>query len=95
MTLENTRIDPALRELAEEIGSAIVEQLRTHVGNGDHPVAPEYLSPKQVFQLTGISVKRLEALRSVRLGPPFHKVGRSVRYKIEDVHAYIEKGRVK
>ena len=86
-------IDPSLKQLAEEIGKALVEELWARLRKGGMPVAPEYLSPRQVSQLTGIPVKTLEAMRSTRTGIPYFKpFGRRVFYRWEDVRACIEKG---
>ena len=83
-------IDPSLKQLAEQIGAAMIEQLWARLRKGGTLIAPEYLSPKQVSQLTGISVKTLEAMRGVRKGPPYYKVGGRVRYKVQDVRDFIE-----
>ena len=80
-------IDPNVKQLAEQIAAAVLKELR----KGDSPIPPEYLSPRQVFQLTSISTKTLEAMRGVRTGPPYYKVGGRVRYKIQDIRDYIEK----
>ena len=89
MLLNNN--DPGLKQLAEEIGKALVEELWARLRNGEMLVPLEYYSPRQVSQQTGISEKSLEALRSSRKGPPYYKVGRLVRYKPQDVRDFIEK----
>jgi predicted DNA-binding transcriptional regulator AlpA len=86
-------IDPSLKQLAEEIASAMVDELWARMRRGDVLVAPEYLSAKQVSQLTSISVKTLEMFRSVRKGPPYFRVGGRIRYRIADVRAWVESGR--
>jgi len=55
-------------------------------------MTPEYLTPDQVAQMTGFSTKSLEAYRAKRQGPPFLKVGTSVRYRADDVRAWMEAG---
>lgn len=94
MTLEYTRILRELQKLRGEL-EATTKLLQAVLGNGDRPIAPEYLTPKQAAELTGISLKKLESLRSSRIGPPFRKIGRSVHYKVSDVHAFMDKGLVK
>lgn len=83
-------IDPDLRRLAEQIASAMIEELWARLRKGDVLIAPEYLSPRQASQLTGISPKTLEAMRGVRKGPPYFKVGGRVRYKVQAVRDFIE-----
>ncbi len=60
-------------------------------------LAPEYLTPRQVSQLTGFSPRALEAMRSKRTGPAFSKLGTgkngAVRYRVVDVRAWIERHR--
>ena len=90
--MSSSPIDPSLKQLAEQIGTAMVEQLWERLRNGDLPVPPEYLSPKQVRELTGFSVKTLEAMRGARRGPKYFKPGGRVRYKVEDVREWIERG---
>lgn len=55
-------------------------------------MTPEYLTADQVAQMTGFSTKSLEAYRAKRQGPPFLKVGNSVRYRADDVRAWVEAG---
>ncbi len=55
-------------------------------------ISPEYLTTQQVAQMTGFSLKSLEAMRHKRNGPPYLKVGARVRYRAEDVRAWIEQG---
>lgn len=94
MSVDPHVIDPDLRRLAEEIGRVITEQLWEHLRKGDVLLAPEYISARQVAQLTGISPKALERMRGVREGIPYYKpFGKHrVLYRLADVRAYIERG---
>ncbi len=83
-------IDEDLRQLAEQIVAEVMARLWDRPLSGDLLVAPEYLSPRQVSRLTGISVKSLESMRGVRKGPEYYKVGRRVRYKLRDIRDYVE-----
>jgi len=85
-------IDPSMRALAEAIGHSIAVKLLRQFRRGEVPVAPEYLTANQVAQMTGFSPKGLENMRARRVGPPFIKVGTSVRYRADDVRAWIEAG---
>jgi excisionase family DNA binding protein len=53
-----------------------------------------YLTDVEVARLTGLARATLIRHRYDRTGIPFYKVGRAVRYKWEDVKAYIEKHRI-
>jgi predicted DNA-binding transcriptional regulator AlpA len=55
-------------------------------------IKPEYLTAEQVEVMTGFSVKALETMRHRRKGPPFLKLGVSVRYRVSDVRAWMEQG---
>lgn len=56
-------------------------------------VTPEYLDTGQASILIGVAVQTLEILRSRRDGPTFYKVGRSVRYAVRDLRAWMERDR--
>jgi len=49
---------------------------------------------KQVSELFGWAVSTLRNWRCLGKGPPYLKVGRSVRYRLEDVEAYLDSHRV-
>jgi hypothetical protein len=87
-------IDPSKKRLAEEIGAVVVEQLLARLRASDIlPIAPEYLTARQVAQITSISTKRLESWRSERKEIPYFKPSNGrVLYKRADVLAWIEKG---
>ena len=52
-----------------------------------------YLSPAEVSKLTGLSIKTLERMRAKGIGPPFYKIGRLVRYGLDDLYTWMERGR--
>lgn len=56
-------------------------------------VVPEYLDTAGASVLTGIPVQGLEIMRTRRQGPVFCKVGRSVRYAVRDLRAFMEQDR--
>jgi len=53
-----------------------------------------FLSPLEVSELTGYSLKALSNNRSQKIGFPFYKYGKKVFYKESEVLAEIEKTRV-
>ena len=53
-----------------------------------------YLTPAEVSRLTGLGLKTLEGMRAKRRGPPFYKIGRLVRYQLNDVYVWIEREHV-
>ena len=55
---------------------------------------PQYLTEKQVSESTGLSQKTLSQHRWKSTGLPYSKFGRSIRYKLYDVLAFMEAGRV-
>ena len=44
-----------------------------------------FYNEKEISQITGLSVKRLQLDRHRRQGLPYHKLGRSIRYKLDEV----------
>ena len=55
---------------------------------------PQYLTEKQVSESTGLSQKTLSQHRWKSTGLPYSKFGRSIRYKLDDVLAFMEAGRI-
>lgn len=48
------------------------------------------LTTREAAEATGLAVPTLNKLRVYGGGPQFLKLGRSVRYRIEDLHAWLE-----
>ncbi len=72
----------------DEIVQLVVARVR------DELVTPEWLTPDQAASYCGLTARGLEELRYRRRGPVFHKVsGRIVRYRREDLDAWLEAGR--
>lgn len=57
-------------------------------------VNDRYIDEKEVSRITGISVHTLRNSRAEARGIPYSKIGRSVRYRMSDVLAFMEAGRV-
>jgi len=89
-------IDPDLRRLAEEIGRVLVEQLQERLRRGDGSVLvmPEYLTPSQAAIFSGVSVKKLEALRHQGIGPKWFRCGGRIHYPVRALRDFVEGGRV-
>jgi len=49
---------------------------------------------KETSELTGIAVSTLEHNRFNRVGIPYIKIGKSIRYKHDDIVKYIEEHRI-
>ncbi len=56
--------------------------------------ADALLTTEEVADITGLSRETLAQWRSQRRGIPYLKIGRSVRYAVDDVQAYLESCRV-
>jgi predicted DNA-binding transcriptional regulator AlpA len=74
----------------DTLADAVAARVLAALVNGKFFVAPEYLTAQQVAHLTGLSTKALEKYRAKRIGPPFLKIGHNVRYRAEDVRAWME-----
>ncbi|HNZ31835.1 MAG TPA: helix-turn-helix domain-containing protein [Smithellaceae bacterium] len=58
-------------------------------------LAKPYLNEKEVATITGRALSTLRNERFMRKGLPYYKIGgRSIRYKTEDVIAYMESRRI-
>ena len=55
---------------------------------------PKYLTEIQVATMTGLAVSTLRNQRFQCKGIPYIKLGRSVRYSLQDVIEYVEKRKV-
>lgn len=55
---------------------------------------PRYIDEKVLSQMSGLAVQTLRNDRSMRKGIPFIKLGRSVKYDLVDVMAYMQRHRV-
>ena len=55
----------------------------------------KYLNEKEVAQLTRRGLQTLRNDRFLRQGIPYLKIGRSVRYSLEDVIAFMESHKVR
>lgn len=55
-----------------------------------HRANQSYLSAREVSHRLGIPLKTLEVWRYRRVGPPFYKFGRLVRYGASDLDAWEE-----
>ncbi|WP_300051191.1 helix-turn-helix domain-containing protein [Sulfitobacter sp.] len=85
----------SLRDL-EEIREIIVESLSGLLDEimADRPEPqPEYLTTREVEGITKYKKATLEALRAKRKGPPFYRQGATVRYRSDEVRAWIEADR--
>ena len=55
----------------------------------------KYLTEKEVAIITRLSLATLRNDRFLRRGIPYMKIGRSVRYSLEDVIQYMESHKIK
>jgi hypothetical protein len=55
---------------------------------------PKYLTEVQVAEITGRALSTLRNERFCRRGIPYIKIGRSVRYSLEDVIRYMDSHKI-
>ena len=55
---------------------------------------PQYLTETQVSSMTGIALSTLRNHRFLRMGIPYLKLNRSVRYNLQDVITFMESHRI-
>lgn len=53
----------------------------------------QLLSERQAAEILSLSIKTLQRWRWARVGPPFSKLGRAVRYAEDDLEEFIRSGR--
>jgi hypothetical protein len=54
----------------------------------------QYLTEVEVSRMTHFSVQTLRNNRFKRRGIPYHKIGKSIRYKLVDVINIMDSGRI-
>lgn len=52
------------------------------------------MTEKRAAEILGLAEQTLRNYRHIRKGPPYIKMGRSIRYLEADLRAYLEKHRV-
>ncbi len=81
-------LDQSWNDLAAVVAARVADSLRDNP-----PIIPEYLNSKQAATFTGFTPKALERMRQRGEGPRYSKVGKSIRYALADLRAWIEAGR--
>lgn len=56
-------------------------------------MSDDLLTTKQLAEYLGVTARTLELWRETRVGPAWVRVGRKVRYRREDVEAWLESRR--
>ena len=82
-------LDTRLPEHANRMAMLIADRLRDNP-----PIVPEYLNSKQAATFTSFTPKALERMRQRGEGPRYSKVGKSIRYALADLRAWMEKNSV-
>lgn len=72
-----------------EIQSITVDRGSTPTGSAD-----DYLTPKQVTVEYPFTKPWLDMARHRKVGIPFYRIGRSIRYRRVDIEAFMNAGRV-
>ena len=52
-----------------------------------------FVNDKDASELLGVSIDTLRSLRFTNRGPVFYKVGRSVRYSVNDLKKFLKESR--
>jgi predicted DNA-binding transcriptional regulator AlpA len=59
-----------------------------------HEFKRKYLDPMEVETEYGLATETLKSWRYQSRGPRYHKVGRRIKYKREDIEAYLDSHKV-
>jgi predicted DNA-binding transcriptional regulator AlpA len=54
-----------------------------------------YVNEKEVSEITGLALPTLRNYRHLGKGPQYSKIGRCVRYSLDDVFAFMESHKIK
>jgi predicted DNA-binding transcriptional regulator AlpA len=55
---------------------------------------PRWIDEKEVSQIMGIAVQTLRNWRFKRVGPPYVKVSKAVRYRVDEVIDFMERKKI-
>jgi hypothetical protein len=84
-----------VEQLVTTIAQTVTAELWKKMQTGGVPVLPEYVTTKQASILLSIPERTLEDYRNRKSGgPPYSLVGVRVRYRLADLRAWAEAGRV-
>jgi hypothetical protein len=53
-----------------------------------------YIDEKIVSEITGLAIQTLRNHRFLRKGLPYHKVGRAIRYCLDDIYSYMDSKKI-
>jgi len=56
--------------------------------------ALNWITEKKVSELTGLAVQTLRNWRHLSKGPAYSKIGRAIRYSLDDIRDYFRQRRV-
>jgi len=77
------------------VSSSSAQAPRRHRAIPSEPLPPAGLAPKQIADDIGVTLATLRNWRLRRFGPPYLKLGKSVRYPQADYLAWRESKRVR
>jgi hypothetical protein len=94
-------VDPAWKELADDVTERLLGADRLAVVVAAHviraladqkllPPATDWMSTEDAAVYTRWTPKALQHHRALGTGPRFHRVGRLIRYKRQDLDAWLE-----
>jgi len=64
-------------------------------GGEESMTGPKYLNEVMVAELTGRALSTLRNERAMGQGIPYIKIGRSVRYDLEDIVSFMESRKIR
>lgn len=83
-------IDAIADAVTERVAARVVELLQVHE---PQPAAtrahPAYLTPKETATRFRLHLQTLQQFRRVGGGPPFHRAGRKILYRADEVESWL------
>lgn len=76
-------------ELETELAQALLAAGTGAPPAGPAPALAEYLTARETAELLGVSLRTLASLRARDDGPIAHRIGRAVRYRREEIEAWV------
>ena len=89
------RLEDVVRDIVREEVKKAMNEMGTPGREPGGDIDKEWLNPKQVAKIYGLSVATLANWRCLKKGPAFVKTGRTVTYRRNDLDDFMSSHRVR
>lgn len=84
---------PILDPLYEDHARLVAQRVTEIILQQPIPPLPEYVSPEEASRIIGVPLRTMQNWRFRDDGPPFTRYGQTIRYKVTDLHDWMQLNR--